>query len=191
MKKIILIIFFLISFVLIQDAHAVQPIFYFDVIVDAEVSDLGGGAWLYEYTLSAAPAPGDNFRFKDLSHWSIELPEHKIPTISDINPESGSEIGYFNEPAIESFIWGVKWNSDQLITYSFESTHGPVLNPDGSINTSAYNWYAKSASDFTDTGLTLGPNGSGERSVVPEPATAFLLTSGLLSLAGLRRKRKN
>jgi len=187
MKKFLFGLVVLSVMTLAQPAYAQQPCFYFDIVVDAQATQLGPDLWLYEYTLSAGP--GGDCVLKDLSHWSLELPEHKIPTLSNPNPSSNVEIGYFKEPAIDDFIWGVKWDNDQLITYSFQSTHGPVLNPDSSINLEAYNWYAKSGTPFIDQGLTLGPNGgNGEEPVIPEPATALLLTTGLFSLIGLRRK---
>jgi len=104
MKKILFVLALLAFLGFAQNAHALQPIFYFDIIIDAQATDQGQGTWLYEYSLSAAPAPGDNYRFKDLSHWSIELPDYKIPSISNPNPNSNVEIGYFKDPAIDSFI---------------------------------------------------------------------------------------
>ncbi|MBP7216517.1 MAG: PEP-CTERM sorting domain-containing protein [Candidatus Omnitrophica bacterium] len=200
MRKLRLIVLgVFMSLAIVTSAQAI-PIFYFDIDVQAQATQLLNGSWLYEYTLSKVDHPNETF--KDMSHWWVELPEEKIETLSDFDPSDVET--YFNAEnhgpdgvytqlgdLFNDYHYGVKWESDQLITYSFISTHGPVLNPDNSINSSAYSWFAKSGGDgFFDYGVTLGPNGSDDPgNVIPEPATLSLLGLGVLGVLGLRKRK--
>jgi len=196
MKKILLSVFLAIILSLGTTSVA-SAAFYFDINIIGSVTDLGNDLWLYEYVVSAVPQGDDTF--KELSHWFLELPQEKLGTLSNFYL-SGPEVGTFNEPALSQFFTGVKWESNQLITYSFQSTHGPVVDDQDNVVEDAYLWFAKSGKTggpdgvfFTDSGRVLGPNGSheggGEDPVIPEPATLFLFGTGLVgAFLGKRRK---
>ena len=193
LKKIFFVSILAIGLMLaIQGESEAVQLHYFDINVVGEWTDLGGGLHLYEYTLSDAGGEGN---LKDVSHWWIELPKYKIPTLSDYTPSNFTVENYnFNEPVgpyagkHDGVKWEVKEGEDGLITYSFTSTHGPVLGSDGRPDPSAYLWFAKSGNsgDYIDEGRTLGPNGTHE--TIPEPTSITLLGIGLIGLVKNKRK---
>lgn len=175
----------------------------FDVVGSATF-DEGLELWRYDYTVFGDNSPNG------LSHWWIELPPHKAETIQDpSSPPPGwpAEYPEFGEPLAISLVTalgtdlsaghtdlnGIKWeapdDSDfkdgELGLFSFYSSHAPAAED-------AYTWLTKFGREGYDTGRTIGPNGNGggpgETPVVPEPASLWLIGSGLGAMAFRRRK---
>ncbi|MCQ9208677.1 MAG: PEP-CTERM sorting domain-containing protein [Omnitrophica bacterium] len=206
MKKIgIIIIGLSLCLLYTSSAHAICQYFDIDIVGTATPTN---GSWLYTYTLSIVTEGYDGCTFKEMSHWWLELPEHKIDSLSGFDPTaSDTDWTETKGDDLDALLilttlgntfdgkhFGVKWNvedlgdpDDPFITYSFISTHSPVGGGDNP-DEGAYTWFAVDGVGFEDYGATVGPNGP--NGVIPEPTSLMLLGMGLFGFGGMR-KRKN
>ena len=169
-----------------------------DITYDSNI-----GSWDYAYTLSSSA--------REISHFILELTEgstaDKIrdPSGNFEGPKSWGQGPGNSSPGFpaDTSIYGIKFDfGSNLTTYSFSTDLDPVWGnfyakdgKDGGNDVYVYN-DALAMVDFNSNkklDFIVRPDGSthppyGGSASVPSPATFILLISGLLGIAGLRKK---
>ena len=162
------------------------------------------GLWTYIYTVNTED-PLDPEKTKDISHFILEVTEDGNPfnifgdTDAFEGPKTWTEAS--GNPEMPNDIYGIKFDfGGSPATYTIIIDRAPVYGvfyakdgrDDGdevvawsnALNSPTY----RTDSGFTTTDFIVRPDSVG---VVPVPGAVWLLGSGLIGLAGIRKKFKS